>query len=357
MRQVIKKAVKFWVAYAINIPDFLTRWFIRNLTRSRLKEQADLDPAVLQKQKKEFIKKLSTAPLALEADQANAQHYEVPAQFFKRVLGPHLKYSSCYYPTGSETLSDAEEAMLGLSVERAQVQDGQSILELGCGWGSLSLYLARHFPHCHITSVGNSRLQKAYIDAEIEREGFRNLNIRCEDMNHFHTDESFDRILSIEMFEHMRNWPELFRRVHSWLKPQGEFFLHFFSHRKFAYPFEVRDITDWMAEHFFSGGIMPSHDLPQMIDHPFEFLEDWWLDGTHYQKTSEAWLSNMDDHEKEILALFKAHYGADSYRRWHMYWRVFFMACSEVFGFASGQEWGVSHYRFRKNEESALPKS
>jgi len=319
------------------VPDPLIRIGIRRLLRERLKQAATADPAQL-------IEQLHSSPVAINTNDANRQHYEVPPQFFALTLGTHRKYSSCYWPEGVDSLDNAERVMLDLTVERASLEDGQSILELGCGWGSLSLYMAQRFPRSQVLGVSNSQSQREYIEEQARNRGLINLRIVTCDMNCFDPGARFDRVVSVEMFEHMRNYQELLRRIASWLKPEGKLFVHIFSHKRFAYPFEVSGPNDWMAQHFFTGGIMPSDDLLPQFDRDMRVVERWQVDGTHYQNTSEAWLKNMDRHRAEIMPIMAKVYGPREALRWFVRWRVFFMACAELFGYREGSEWIVSHY-------------
>jgi cyclopropane-fatty-acyl-phospholipid synthase len=332
------------------VPDHVIRRGILRLLRARLVEEDKGGSEAQRPHLMQLIGQLKQSPVAINTADANAQHYELPPEFFELVLGKHLKYSSCYYPNATDTLDEAEAHMLALTAERAGLRDGESILELGCGWGSLSLWMAEHFPNSTITAVSNSRGQKRSIDARAAMRGLKNLQIMTADMNdlNFGADAQFDRVVSVEMFEHMRNYEVLMQRIAGWLKPGGTLFVHIFAHRLFAYPFEVRDETDWMAKYFFTGGIMPSDDLLLHFQKDLKILEHWRVDGSHYQKTCEAWLANMDRHRARIEPIFEATYGADQVRRWWVYWRVFFMSCAELFGYAGGHEWQVSHYLFSK---------
>ena len=298
------------------VPDPLIRVGIRRLLRERLKQAATADPAHL-------IDQVHSSPVAINTNDANRQHYEVPPQFFALTLGTHRKYSSCYWPEGVDSLDNAERVMLDLTVERASLEDGQSILELGCGWGSLSLYMAQRFPRSQVLGVSNSQSQREYIEEQARNRGLINLRIVTCDMNCFDPGARFDRVVSVEMFEHMRNYQELLRRIASWLKPEGKLFVHIFSHKRFAYPFEVSGPNDWMAQHFFTGGIMPSHGLIRHVAHPFQVEADWRWNGDHYRRTAEDWLVNFDQNVPAIEAILTQVYGADA-MLWKRRWRLFF---------------------------------
>ncbi len=327
------------------IPDLLTRAGIRLLMLQRLREQAQEGPDQERQAMMTFVEEMRQSPIALYTQEANEQHYELPPRFFELVLGPHLKYSCCHFPEGVTGLEYAEASMLALTCERAQLQDGQQILELGCGWGSLSLWMAKHYPNSSILAVSNSRPQREFIESRAQELGLTNLSVQTCDMNDFTTEQHFDRVVSVEMFEHMRNWQSLLERISDWLKPEGKLFIHIFSHRRYAYAFSSEGDSNWMGRYFFTGGIMPSNDLLLYFQKDLLLEQHWVLSGVHYQRTADAWLQMMDSQKGEILQTFRETYGKDA-DVWFQRWRMFFLATSEVWGFRGGNEWLISHYLF-----------
>ena len=330
------------------LPDSLIRLGIKRLCSQRLLQATSFSDADMEKEHAAWIDVLKKSPIALVPEKANEQHYEVPPRLFELVLGKNLKYSSGFWPEGVSSLDQSESAMLELTAERAGLFDGQDILELGCGWGSLTLYMAAHFPKSKITAVSNSNDQRQFIEERCRQLKLENISVITADMNDFNAEGLFDRVVSIEMFEHMRNYEKLLGRVNSWLKKEGKLFVHIFSHQKVAYPFEDKDDADWMAREFFSGGQMPSHRLLMSFPEQMKIEKDWRVSGTHYEKTSLAWLQKMDKNKAEVIELFKKTYGEEDASSWFQRWRIFFMSCEVLFGYNHGSEWGVSHYLFEK---------
>jgi cyclopropane-fatty-acyl-phospholipid synthase len=336
-------------------PDRAIRRGIRHLLKQRLSEIQPGDAQSAAQHEAHFIEQMRRGPVALVPEKANDQHYEVPVEFFRQILGPHLKYSGTLWPAGAATLAEAEAAGLRESCLHADVRNGQTILDLGCGWGSLALWIATHYPNTHVTAVSNSHSQRAYIEAQARSLSLQNrLRVVTCDMNSFEIDHGrFDRVVSVEMFEHMRNWPELFARIRRWLKPGGSFFMHVFVHRAVPYLFEDRSPADWMSRYFFTGGMMPSDGLPLACQDQLACVARWRWDGTHYEKTANAWLANMDDSREALWPFLERTYGSAQAAIWWVRWRMFFMACAELFGYEQGRQWWVSHYLFEKSGAGA----
>jgi cyclopropane-fatty-acyl-phospholipid synthase len=334
------------------IPDALIRIGIRHRLAGTLAPFEKLDCEQRQQKLMQHVKELRESPIAIATDEANEQHYELPTRFFERVLGKHMKYSSGYWDDGVFDIETSEARMLGITCERADLKDGHRILELGCGWGSLTLWMAAHYPNSRITAVSNSRTQKIHIEAQAAARNLTNVEVKTANMIHYEGegDAVFDRVVSVEMFEHMKNYELLMQRISRWLKPGGALFVHIFTHREYAYHYEAEGEDDWMAKYFFTGGQMPSDDLLLYFQGLLNIEGHWHVSGSHYQKTSEAWLERMDANRDELLPLIGETYGQDQQTRWWVYWRVFFMACAELWGYRNGDEWIVSHYRFRKSD-------
>ena len=329
------------------IPDYFIRQGIVRNCENRLKNENVSNTEQVSSKKQIWIEQMKESPIALVPEKANEQHYEVPPAFFENVLGKHLKYSSGYWPDGVNSLDESEESMLELSFERAQLADGDSILELGCGWGSLTCYMASKLPNSKITAVSNSKDQKEHILNRCTNQGLDNIEVITADMNDFETENKYDRVVSIEMFEHMRNYKKLLSKISSWLNDDGKLFIHIFTHQSVVYPFENQGEADWMAREFFSGGMMPSHDLLLHFQDDLIIDDVWSMLGTHYEKTSLAWVNKMDANKDSIMKIFLKTYGDDA-KLWFQRWRIFFMSCEKLFGYNNGSEWGVSHYRFNK---------
>ena len=331
-----------------HVPDSPVRLGIRRLCEKRLKDISAGDCEERQQALLGFLRDMTHAPLAPLPEKANEQHYEVPPEFFDLVLGRHRKYSSCYWPEGTSSLDDAEQVALEATVEHAQIVDGMDILELGCGWGSLSLFMAQRFPTSRVVAVSNSAPQREHILGLAEARGLDNLEVITADMNDFHIDREFDRVVSVEMFEHMRNYQQLLERISGWLRPGGKLFVHIFCHREVPYAFEAEGEDDWMGRYFFTGGIMPSDELLLHFQDDVRIEQRWRWSGTHDQRTADAWLENIDRHRDRVLPILARTYGEENAKLWLRRWRVFFMACSELFGFQDGEQWWVSHYLFER---------
>ena len=330
------------------VPDALLRAGIRRMCAQRLRDEHADDPDAAARRNAALIAELRQSPVAIHTDAANRQHYELPPAFFHACLGPRLKYSSCFYPTGNETLAQAEEAMLALYGERAQLADGQDILELGCGWGSLTLWMAEHYPNARITAVSNSRPQREFIETRCRERGFANVRVLTCDVNRLELPAGgFDRCVSVEMFEHMRNYATLLGRIGGWLRADGKLFVHIFCHRTLLYPFETAGEDNWMGRHFFTGGLMPAADTLLWFQDALRIDDRWLLDGTHYERTANHWLREQDSRRDQVMAILREAYG-DAASLWYQRWRMFWMACAELFGYDHGREWMVAHYRFAK---------
>ncbi len=329
------------------IPDSIIKQGIFELCNQRLNWSKKIGSENLQDHNNNMIKMLKNSPIALVPEKANEQHYEVPPSFFELVLGKHLKYS-CGYWNKNSNLDTSELTMLDKYIERADLYNSKDILELGCGWGSLTFHMANKLPKSKITAVSNSNDQRKYIEKKCLDMKITNINVITCDMNDFNIDRKFDRVVSIEMFEHMRNYKKLLNRISSWLNNDGKLFIHIFTHQKMTYPYEDRGPGDWMSREFFSGGLMPSHSLLLNFQDDLKIDKQWSISGNHYSKTSYAWLKKMDKNKAKVLEIFKDTYGNENSKIWFQRWRIFFLSCAVMFGIKNGSEWGVSHYRFRK---------
>jgi cyclopropane-fatty-acyl-phospholipid synthase len=330
------------------LPDRLIRLGARRVLAGRLRQEGRGGVEAQRERLRQFTAQLRRSPVSIEADAANVQHYEVPAEFFEKVLGPRLKYSCCYYPAPTATLAEAEEAMLDLFCRRAGIEDGMRILELGCGWGSLCLWIAEKYPKSRVLAVSNSRTQREFILGRCRRSGLENVEVVTADVADFTTDRQFDRVVSVEMFEHVRNYEELLRRIAGWLAADGKLMVHVFCHRRYAYPFETEGDDNWMGRHFFTGGIMPSDDLLPRFQRDLLLEDHWSISGNHYARTLEDWLVECDRRRDEILPMFQAALGEVEGNRQLQRWRMFFMICAELFAYRGGDEWFVSHYLFSR---------
>ena len=330
------------------VPDPVIRTGIRRLLAERIRKEQKEDVEQQQEAKSLFIEGLRKGPIAVAVEEANVQHYEVPTEFFQKVLGPRLKYSACYFPTPTTTLAEAEEAMLALFCNRAELEDGMDILELGCGWGAVGLWIAEHYPNSRVLAVSNSKTQREHVESEARRQNLENLEVLTENVARFTTERRFDRVVSVEMFEHVRNHERLMAHIAEWLRDGGKLAVHIFCHRDLAYPFETEGAGNWMGRHFFTGGIMPSDDLLLHFQRDLLLEAHWRVSGMQYTRTLEAWLANCDRHRDALLPLFERDLGETEGRVQFQRWRMFFMACSELFKYHHGHEWFVSHYRFVK---------
>ena len=341
------------------VPEGLIRVGIREMLRQKLAELKVNDLTDLPQRTQRFAEELKSYPIAIETDSANTQHYEVPTEFFQLILGPNMKYSCCLYEA-ADNLEAAENRMLELTCQRAKLEDGQRILDLGCGWGSFTIFAARKFPNAKITAVSNSNSQRQFIEQRAQENNLNNVQVITRDINYLNFPaDSFDRIVSVEMFEHAKNYEKLLENISNWLNDDGKLFVHIFSHLRHQYHFGQTE-DDWLAKYFFSGGTMPSHSLFFAFDEHMKVGECWQLSGTHYQRTAEAWLLNMSSNREKLMSIISTTYGAEQAKRWWIYWRLFFLACAELWGYAGGEEWIVSHYRFEKSvrrNTSALNKS
>jgi cyclopropane-fatty-acyl-phospholipid synthase len=333
------------------LPDALLRFGIRMQCAQRLRDERS---GTLDEQKARFQRRLEDlrrSPIAIHTEAANAQHYELPPAFFQLCLGRRLKYSCAFYASGNETLDEAEEAMLNLYCERAELVNGQDILELGCGWGSLTLWMAERYPESRITAVSNSNPQREYIEGQCRMRGFANVRVVTQDVNRLDLQtEQFDRCVSVEMFEHLRNYDRLFTRIASWLRPNGKLFVHIFAHRKLMYPFETQGQDNWLGRHFFTGGLMPAADTLLWFQRELQIEQRWQVDGTHYERTANDWLRKQDAQHDEVMSVLEEAYGPEQAALWFQRWRMFWMACAELFGYSNGQEWIVAHYRFGRSK-------
>ncbi|EPQ64723.1 Cyclopropane-fatty-acyl-phospholipid synthase [Blumeria graminis f. sp. tritici 96224] len=334
-----------WVLDGGYLPNSVIRIGIRRQLRERTEiiKTSSLEDAYQKKMK--YVDLLRTRPIAIETATANEQHYEVGTGVLQACLGPRMKYSCALYPKGGETLAQAEIAMLESYVKKAQLKDGMSILDLGCGWGSGAIYFAEVFPNSMITAFSNSKTQKIYIDRKAEEKGLKNLTVITGDIVNYEFEmNTFDRIVSIELFEHMKNYELLLAKLGRALKSEGKLFVHIFAHKTMPYDFE----EGWMSTHFFSGGTMPSADLLLYFQRDLKLENQWWVSGKHYAKTCEDWLSKMISSKKEIWPHLIETYGENDAAMWYNRWQIFYMACAELFAYEGGDTWGVSHYLFEK---------
>ena len=330
------------------IPDFIIRQGIRNLLKKRIQSLVSNNSEKNIQNKIQFIEEMNSSSIAVLPELANEQHYEIPEEFYKYSLGKHKKYSSCYWNEKTKNLDEAELLSLKLTSQHAQLINGLNILELGCGWGSLTLWMAKQYPKSKITAVSNSSSQRLHILEQAKKRKLKNISVITEDMNTFNPKVKYDRVVSVEMIEHMRNHKKLFQKIASWLKPEGLFFMHIFVHKTQPYLFEVQESDDWMSQYFFSGGMMPSEDLPLFFQNDLKIIDQWSWSGVHYEKTANAWLKNIDLNKNKVMPVLEDIYGEKDSKKWFQRWRIFFMSCAELWGYENGKEWKVVHYLFKK---------
>ncbi|KMT17897.1 hypothetical protein BVRB_2g034270 [Beta vulgaris subsp. vulgaris] len=330
------------------LPDAIIRKLTRLLLASRLRSSYKSSSQLQLSHLIHFVHSLKEMPIAIQTDTAKSQHYELPTSFFKLVLGKHLKYSCCYFSDKQTNLDDAEKVMLDLYCERSGIEDGHTVLDVGCGWGSLSLYIAQKYSNCKVTGICNSTTQKAHIEDRCRELQLKNVEIIVADISTFEMEGSYDRILSIEMFEHMKNYRDLLKKISNWMKPDGLLFVHYFCHKTFAYHFEDVNDDDWITRYFFTGGTMPAANLLLYFQDDVSIVNHWLVNGKHYAQTSEEWLKRMDRNIAYIRPIMEMTYGKDSAVKWTVYWRTFFIAVAELFGYNNGEEWMVAHFLFKK---------
>ena len=333
-----------WLAERGWIPDFLLRIAVKFISKARIKKSSSFS------EKLDVISSLRDGPIAELTPFANKQHYEVPPAFFEKVLGSKLKYSCSLFSDNQKSLNDAETEMLKTYIERVNIRSKQEILDLGCGWGSFSLYAAQKFSNCNFTAVSNTDEQINFIKSKIQELGLTNLLALKQDINQLNLNKKFDRIVSIEMFEHMRNYKNLLQRLSNLMNDDGLLFVHIFCNRQSAYFYEIKNQWDWMTKYFFTGGIMPSKDIFEFFDEDLTVAESWEINGKHYSKTSKSWLKNIDKNSKIVNQILNQHY--DEKNIWFNRWRIFFLACEEFFKINDGKEWFVSHYLLEKKNKA-----